>query len=44
MRTKFGIMILLASIAVPCFASRTLKDEIQRVWNANFKVYGVRKV
>jgi putative transposase len=23
---------------------RTLKDEIQRVWNANFKVYGVRKV
>jgi ABC-type Fe3+-hydroxamate transport system substrate-binding protein len=30
MRIEFSIVILLTSLAVPCFASRTLKDEMGR--------------
>ena len=30
MRTKFGTILLLTSIAVPCFSSRSVKDELGR--------------
>ena len=30
MRITLGVILLLTSIAVPCFASRTVKDELGR--------------